>query len=302
MKEWLTFRLYEYLIKNYMKIGGTAMKKSSECRYFVTDTVAVPVIRTYKKGEAYRQATGDGWGTVYTDSEGTLICDEDSSAILISEYGEYTFIYPYDELKKNKWLKQAECRVIIHDDACGMDFWEAEPGLTKIYVTYDRNGFIDTYRLTDWTDNGYDGETLVKFEDLPEVDPYSEIKAEKFNSESNGSANVNLYNQIAQNYAAYDIGLNSPEEMLVLLNILEAHGETLEDVANFTSHALDNVINDVYSPDVTRKDIVETLMECNVFFDGKKPLCVMDHIHINEGLSSGRIIKTTNGYVEINII
>lgn len=108
------------------------------------------------------------------------------------------------------------------------------------------------------------------------------------------------YNHIIQNYAAYDLGLNSPEEMLTLLNILEAHGETLEDIVNFTSHAIDNI----FKSDITRKDIVEALMECNVFFDAKNSEYLQDREtdFLESGLESGRIVKTTNGYVEIDII
>ncbi|MEY8352568.1 hypothetical protein AALB39_04335 [Lachnospiraceae bacterium 54-53] len=107
-------------------------------------------------------------------------------------------------------------------------------------------------------------------------------------------------NHIAQNYAAYELGINSPAEMLILLNILEAHNETLEDIANFTSHAVDNI----FKRDITRKDIVEALMECNVFFDGENDEFLQDREpdFLENGLASGRIAKTTNGYVEINII
>ena len=114
------------------------------------------------------------------------------------------------------------------------------------------------------------------------------------------SAEEKTYNHIAQNYAAYELELNSPEEMLTLLNILEAHGESLEDIANYTSHAIDNIFNS----DITRKDIVQALMECNVFFDGENSDYLQDREvnFLKSGLASGRIFKTTNGYVEINIV
>lgn len=111
---------------------------------------------------------------------------------------------------------------------------------------------------------------------------------------------TDLNNTMAQNYSAYDLGFNSPEEMLTLLNILEAHGESLEDIANYTSHAIDNIFNS----DITRIDIVKALMECNVFFDGENSDYLQDREadFLESGLASGRIIKTANGYVEINII
>lgn len=272
------------------------MRKVSEWRYFVTDSVAIPVCRIGKKSDAYNQATGDGYGVVYTDRDGHYICDEDCTARLIDEFGNECGIYPNEELNRKQWFKQAECKAIITSDSCGLSFY----GDIKICVTYDSNGYIDTYRVTDIDDGLYDGETVVKFEDLPEEDPYFETKAEKFNSESRINSNINLYNHIAQNYAAYELGLNSPEEMLTLLNILEAHDESLEDIANYTSHAIDNI----FKSDITRKDIVQALMECNVFFDAKNSDYLQDREadFLESGLASGRIIKTTNGYVEINII
>jgi len=147
------------------------MKNICETRYFITDIVAVPIIRIKKKSEAYRQATKDGWGTVYTPYENgeptTLICDEDSSAVLINQYGKQCCIFPYEELNPKEWLKQAECQAIITSDSCGYAYWEKEEGTIKIYVTYDENGFIDDYRITDWTDKPYDNEIEIKFEELP---------------------------------------------------------------------------------------------------------------------------------------
>lgn len=272
------------------------MKKSSEWRYFVTDSVAIPVCRIGKKSEAYKQATGDGYGVLYTDRNNELVCDEDCTARLIDEFGNECGIYPNEELNRKQWFKQAECKAIIISDSCGLNFY----GDVKICVSYGSNGFIDTYRVTDLTDGLYEGEVIVNFEDLPEEDPYFEVKAERHNAYFSKNLDDNSYNNIAQNYAAYDLGLNSPEEMLTLLNILEAHGETLEDIGNFTSHAIDNIFNS----DITRIDIVQALMECNVFFDGENSdyLQEREADFLESGLASGRIIKTTNGYVEINIV
>ena len=272
------------------------MRKVSEWRYFVTDSVAIPVCRIGKKSDAYNQATGDGYGVVYTDRDGHYICDEDCTARLIDEFGNECGIYPNEELNRRQWFKQAECKAIITSDSCGLSFY----GDVKICVTYDVNGLIDTYRVTDINDGLYEGETVVKFEDLPEEDPYSEIKVEKFNSESNGSDKINLYDKISQNYVAYDIGIDSSAEMLDLLNILEAHGETLEGIANFTSHAISNI----FKPNITRKDIVEALMECNVFFDGESSEYLQDREadFLESRLASGKIIRTTSDYVEVNII
>ena len=149
------------------------MKRQNEVRYFVTDIVAIPVLRIVRKSEAYRQATGEGWGVVDTDSDGELYCDEDSSATLVNGNGQYCGIFPYEDLCRKEWFKQAECAVILQSDACGFSFWENEKGLVRFYITRDENGFIDGYRLADWTENPYDGEEPIDFDELPAVDPYS---------------------------------------------------------------------------------------------------------------------------------
>jgi hypothetical protein len=143
------------------------MKHISEVRYFITDVVAVPVTQLFKKSDAYKRATKPGWGIVDTDKDGTLFCDEDSSAILTNMYGEQNMIFPYDELNRKEWFSQAECKVIIMTDSCGITFWTSKPKDIQIFVTYDDNGLIDTYRVTDWTDKAYDGEILINFEELP---------------------------------------------------------------------------------------------------------------------------------------
>lgn len=143
----------------------------NELRYLVTDIVAIPVIRIVKKSEAYKQVTKDGWGVVYTPyvngEPTTLICDEDSSAVLINQYGQQCIIAPYEELNPKEWFKQIECQAIIQSDSCGFSFWEKEEGSVKLYVTYDKNGFIDSYRITDWTEEPFDGEIEIMFEELP---------------------------------------------------------------------------------------------------------------------------------------
>lgn len=142
----------------------------NELRYLITDIVAIPVIRIAKKSDAYKQATKDGWGTVYTPYENgeptELICDEDSSAVLINKYGKQCCIFPYEKLNPKEWYKQIECQAIIQSDSYGFAYWEKEEGSIKIYVIYDENGFIDTYRLTDWTDKPYDGEVEISFKEL----------------------------------------------------------------------------------------------------------------------------------------
>lgn len=152
------------------------MKRSSDTRYFVTDFVAIPIIRLYKKSDAYRQATGDGWGVVYTDNKGIFVCDEDSSAVLINNAGEQCCIFPYEELAPKKWYKQAECVAIIQTDSGGLSYWEKVSGSVKIHVTRDEGGFIDTYRLVWAGEDLYDGEVEIRFENLPSTDPYCGVR------------------------------------------------------------------------------------------------------------------------------
>lgn len=143
------------------------MKRANECRYFITEVAAIPLIRLYKKSDAYRQATKPGWGVVDTDKNGILYCDEDSGAVLIDCVGQEHFIAPYEDLDPKQWPKQAECIAIIQSDSCGFSFWENEPGRIKLYVTYDENGFVDTFRLATWTESTYGNEVDVLFKNLP---------------------------------------------------------------------------------------------------------------------------------------
>jgi hypothetical protein len=139
----------------------------NEMRYFITNVVAIPVLRIAKKSDAYKQATKPSWGVVDTDSDGNLFCDEDSHAILINKYGQSNLIYPYETLNPKEFYKQIECQVIIQGDSCGFSFWEKEEGDVKFFVTYDENGFIDTYRLAYWAEKPYDNEVEIKFKELP---------------------------------------------------------------------------------------------------------------------------------------
>lgn len=148
------------------------MKKTNEVRFFITDVVAIELVHILKKSDAYRQATGKGWGVVDTDKDGVLFCDEDSSATLIMTNGKQCCIYPYEELNRKEWPKQAECVAIIISDSASCYYWEKEKGLVQIFVSYDEDGYVDTFRLGDWTDKPCDGESVIFFEDLPDENPY----------------------------------------------------------------------------------------------------------------------------------
>ena len=157
------------------------MKKKWEVRYFVTDVASIPVYKAYSKTETYRQAAKDGWGTVYRDENNALVCDEDCSASLYTKNGGYFGIFSYEEINTKELPKQAACAAIIVSDSCGFTFWAEDFNQIHIFVTYDANGLVDTYRVEYGDSTIYDGETEIRFEDLyqqPEGDWKETYRAE----------------------------------------------------------------------------------------------------------------------------
>ncbi len=172
------------------------MKKQNEVRYIITDVVSIPVIKLTSKTEAYRQATKPGWGAVEwfsaadgyknpvnrdrSDKTQLLICWEDESVDMYTKNGGYFGFSGNDDIDTREIPKQAACVAIIHSDSCGFDFW-AEDGAIKIFVTYDENGLIDTYRMGYGDEQPEEGETAISFEDLyqqPEGDYRETYRAE----------------------------------------------------------------------------------------------------------------------------
>lgn len=157
------------------------MKKKWEVRYFVTDVASIPVYKAYSKMETYRQAAKDGWGTVYRDENNALVCDEDCSASLYTKNGGYFGIFSYEEINTKELPKQAACAAIIVSDSCGFTFWAEDFNQIHIFVTYDENGLVDTYRVEYGDSPIYDGEMEIRFEDLyqqPEGDWKETYRAE----------------------------------------------------------------------------------------------------------------------------
>ena len=157
------------------------MKKRWEVRYFVTAVASIPVYKAYSKTETYRQAAKDGWGTVYRDENNALVCDEDCSASLYTKNGGYFGIFPYEEINTKEMPKQAACAAIIVSDSCGFTFWAEDFNQIHIFVTYDENGLVDTYRVEYGDSPIYDGEMEIRFEDLyqqPEGDWKETYRAE----------------------------------------------------------------------------------------------------------------------------
>ena len=174
------------------------MKKKDETRYFVTAVASVPVYKFASKTEMYRMATKPGWGAVewYSAADGyknpvardrsdktqQLCCDEDTSASLYTKNGGYFGIFPYEEINVKEMPKQAACAAIIYSDSCGYSIWAEDFNKIHIFVTYDVNGLIDSYRVEYGEDAQLcDGETEIRFEDLyqqPEGDWKETYRAE----------------------------------------------------------------------------------------------------------------------------
>ena len=160
------------------------MRKQNEVRYIVTEVVSITVIRLASKTDAYKQAPKPGWGTVewYSAADGyknpvardrsdktqQLCCDEDCSADLYTKDGGYFGIHPYEEINAAEMPKQAECAAIIISDAGGFSVWAEDFSKVHIFVSYDENGLIDSYRVEYDDTTIYDGEVEISFDDLYE--------------------------------------------------------------------------------------------------------------------------------------
>ena len=152
----------------------------NEIRYIVTDVVSIPVIRIASKCEAYKMVTKPGWGLVewYSAADGyknpvthdrsdktqMMACDEDCSAVLYPKYGSEFCIFPYEEINMQDAPKQAATEAIIYSESDGYSFWAK--GEIKIFVSYDKNGLIDSYRLGYGNDTPEEWETEISFDDL----------------------------------------------------------------------------------------------------------------------------------------
>lgn len=150
------------------------MKKKYEVRHIVTAVASIPVYKINGKTEAYKLAAKDGWGTVYRDENNAMVCDEDNSASLYTKNGGYFGISPYEEINTKELPKQAACAAIIASDSCGFTFWAEDFNQIHIFVTYDENGLVDTYRVEYGDSPIYDGETEIAFEDLVAAEAWEE--------------------------------------------------------------------------------------------------------------------------------
>lgn len=115
------------------------------------------------------------------------------------------------------------------------------------------------------------------------------------------------FNYEIVNYKSYNLGISSDKEMLHLVNILDAHNETLEHLLEDYSY--------VDSLSFTKKSLSEKvnfIFETNLFFESWNDYCFhmiehdFDHIEeliegIQYNISNGDLILTPDGIVNINI-
>jgi len=117
-------------------------------------------------------------------------------------------------------------------------------------------------------------------------------------------SNSKSYNYTIEHYNEYGLNLESRQDMLRLNNILEAHGESLEDLGDYTAEAFEFGCND-------RADAAEFYLETNAFFDSWNAFAeyALDNESIEDAkeylswsLMYGNLAVTTDGIVEKNVV
>lgn len=120
------------------------------------------------------------------------------------------------------------------------------------------------------------------------------------------SSNV-LYRSIIERYKEFDELVSSPEEMLKLVNILEAHEETLESLHAFNGGSFCHA----FPENCEDEDLVSALFEQNKFFYTETEF--IDHYggSLSEGtgpvegfdflIERKDVIITSDGFVHVNI-
>lgn len=117
-----------------------------------------------------------------------------------------------------------------------------------------------------------------------------------------------VFNNSIQRFKEYRIGINTEYDMLCLLNKLEAHEETLEDIDKFTSYAY-RMINER-----TKEEAADFVSGTNAFFSSWNELiefsCILDD---EKSIDDARerilfelkfcdYVLTTDGIVETDIV
>ena len=111
----------------------------------------------------------------------------------------------------------------------------------------------------------------------------------------NTISNNQSYNFIIGQFRKYNIGLISERETLLILNMLEAHGETFEDIGDWNSYVYELGAE-------SRAEAIHLLNESNIFYESKEHY--IERMLINgysieeaEAIFEKDIVKTTDGYV-----
>ena len=160
-------------------------KNKYEKRYLPTSWAEVEISRIASKMEAYRDATEPGWGVVEwysetnnfkvpvnrdkSDQSQVLLCDEDTSAVLYPRVGMEYCLMPDEKINLREAPRRSDLALIVISHVNGYCFWAEDLEDLKIFVTYDEDGLIDTYRLDNWSGKPYEGETELGFKDLSET-------------------------------------------------------------------------------------------------------------------------------------
>ncbi len=118
-------------------------------------------------------------------------------------------------------------------------------------------------------------------------------------------SNSDTYNYTIEHFADYGLNLDDRQDMLRLNNIMEAHGESLEDLGDYTAEAFDFGCND-------RADAAEWYLETNAFWNSWNEFAEWaldtenDIDSVKESLLSslmyGNLVKTTDGIVELSVV
>jgi len=262
-------------------------------RYFVTDVSSIPVIRTTKRG-AYKYSVKPGWGMVdwyskennYSvpvtrdkeDKSQALYCDGDSSAVFYLMNGKEFVISPDEEINLKDIPRYSEIVAIVTSDSCGFSFWEKEKGNIKIFVTYDENGLVETFRLDNWNGKPYEGEVEIRYEDLQSEEQYEATnRADIFGTFENMRENeAPLFKIISSNVAEAtrndkldttqdsqwsEIDISAGDQFYISLNengLLTLEGRQNGDIVHFTTFDWENgridELSDAVGVDIFYKD------------------------------------------------
>lgn len=116
--------------------------------------------------------------------------------------------------------------------------------------------------------------------------------------------NENMKNHILENWGKYKI-VSSQKDMVALLNILEAHGETLDSLHDVTIGNSDWVCSICFSPEnITDRDVAKGIMMHNSFYKTHDELMQVmaenaedAEVSLEEYLKQQDIRTTSDGYV-----